>query len=117
MDYSNKTSNCYYSVGNLLIQMIDQGVFDISKVNHNLPSSFDSSKPIINQIKDVLDAVNPVIYNFFLIKYNGNGYSNYSYDFKFHDLIKLKNNLKNNMDVNILLISKLSHIIVLLLLN
>ncbi len=85
----NRTNKCYSFLGNLLLQMNDQNVDDISKVNQNLPGSYDSSIPILTQIKNQFDSINPVFYRIIMRDFNS------SYEFGVGDLAYVKRYLKN----------------------
>ena len=90
----NRTSSCYSYIGNLLMKMNDQNVEDVSKVNQNLASSYDSSIPISTQIKNQFDSINPVFYKIIMRMFNS------TYEFGIGDLVYVKRYLRNTTVFN-----------------
>ncbi len=86
---TDKRSRCYSYIGLLLMQMNEQGVNDVSNINQTLGTSFNSSIPIVSQIKSELDSIDPVIYRVYIRSFSN------SYELGIAELVYVKNYVKN----------------------
>ena len=93
---ANSTTSCNSFAYNLLLQMADQGVDDVSKVNPSIPSSLDTKIPVLIQFKNRFDAINPVLHKV-LMRNNNNSYMYQlsNTEFMLYDLEKLSDYLRN----------------------
>ena len=87
--YTNSTTSCNFYICNSILQMNEQGVDDISKVNASRPTSFDPSISALTQIQQLFQIVDPVFFQIFLKSVNKTS------GFTINDYVEAKMMIKN----------------------
>jgi hypothetical protein len=86
---TDTTSSCNFYLSNLILQMDEQGVVDISKIDPTKPSSFDLNLPVLTQIQQLFTTFDPVFLKIFTKMLNKTD------EFTLNEFVQIKTILKS----------------------